>query len=600
MKKIYVMAAFLGASSFAFNQVVQEAPSHFTKSTKKAISNNNGVTKAPGVSLWSDDFSDETTWTIGNSGQQGTFDIGVEADLPNPNYYSVITSPTATNGFAFFEGVQFLLAGSVDVQNSWVESNTSVDCSAHSQITVNFHQEYRAFNDDVTYVEISLDGGLTWEQTVDVNAGIVVNTYATETEKFVNFNVNNSSDVRVRFRWENTSTDNQYGSGYAWMVDDVQISSLADHDIATSGLNYGTAGLFYTQIPVTQIAPIGSAVVLNNQGSSDQTNVVLNAEEVIAGNYSSTSTPVAIVAGGDDSVAVNSDFTPSGAGNYQIDYSITYDNTDDVPSNNMLESYTFTVGTNIYARDTSTQAEMGTVYGRMTGSNATPSPRELQPGTLYDIYTDQSLTGIDFQFGDVISEGSEVYGEIFDSNLDPIANGETMPYTVVSGDEGTYHTLVFDTPVDLVAGETYLVSVKCFDTDFSVATAGASAAQTSFVYYPDETTWYYTLSTPVIRMNFDPTLNVENNELSNLNVTQNFPNPFSTETTVQFNLKEAADVSYSVVDMTGKVMLNVNEGNTIAGDHQITIDGSSFANGVYYLNITAGESNVTRKMIVNK
>ena len=47
-------------------------------------------------------------------------------------------------------------------------------------------------------------------------------------------------------------------------------------------------------------------------------------------------------------------------------------------------------------------------------------------------------------------------------------------------------------------------------------------------------------------------------------------------------------------------MSDVKGVNTMAGDHKITIDGTSFANGIYYLNIKAGESNVTRKMIVNK
>src|SRR5690554_7224920 len=68
-------------------------------------------------------------------------------------------------------------------------------------------------------------------------------------------------------------------------------------------------------------------------------------------------------------------------------------------------------------------------------------------------------------------------------------------------------------------------------------------------------------------MNFDPTLSVENNELANLNVSQNFPNPFANETTVLFNLKETANVSYTVVDLTGKVVANVNEGTTRSEEH---------------------------------
>jgi len=594
------MAAFLGASSFAFNQVVQKAPSHVTKNTEKAISSNNDGVKAPGISLWESDFSNAADWTIGGNGNQGTWVIGDAADLTEPTYYTTITSPTAANGFAFFEGVPFLLAGSVDVQNAWVEMSSSIDCSAYLQVTLKFNQSYRAFNDDNTLIEVSLDGGVTWEQTEDVNPTIIVNTNASETEIFRNFDVNNSADVRFRFRWENTNDDDQFGSGYAWMVDDVVVSTLADHDIAVRGLNYGTAGLFYYQIPLAQVAPIGSSVVLINQGTADQTNAQFNAAESINNNYMGASAPATIVAGSEDSVTVATAFTPGNQGSYQLDYTVSYDNTDDVPSNNVMRSYRFTVGENVYARDSSTQASIGTIYGSTTGANADPSPREQQAGTLYDIYTDASLTAIDFQFGDLVTAGELVYGEIFDSNLDPIPNGETIPYTIEAGDEGSYHTLAFATPINLVTGQTYCVTVKCFNTDFSVAVAGQSVPQTSFVYYNDVDTWFYTTRTPVIRMNFDPTLSVDKDELSNLNVTQNYPNPFANETTVEFSLNEASDVSYTVVDLTGKVMSDVKGVNTMAGDHKITIDGTSFANGIYYLNIKAGESNVTRKMIVNK
>lgn len=599
MKKIYVMAAFLGASSFAFNQVVQKAPSYVTKNTEKAISSNEGVVKAPGVSLWDSDFSDQSEWTIGGNGNQGAWQFGVEADLPNPNYYSTITSTTAANGFAFIDAVQFLLTGTVDVQNAWVQMAGSIDCTGENIVTLKFEQAYRAFNSDRTYAEVSLDGGTTWEQTIDVNPNITANTSATETTIYTNFDVNGSSDVKFRFRWENTNTSQTAGAGYAWQVDDVEVMTLADHDISVRNHTFGNAGLYYHQIPVHQLHPIEGSVGVLNQGSADQSNVKLTATEISAGNYTSSSAPVSLVTGASDSLVVANPFTPSNSGSYQIDYAITYDNADDVPSNNMMRSFKFTVGQHLYARDSSTRATVGNLYGQATGSRATP-PEELIPGNAFDMFANKAITGIDFQFGDSIAVGELVYGEIYDANLDPIAGGETKPYMTVAGDERGYRTLVFDNPVNLVAGETYVVAVKCFDVRFSVATAGKSAPQTSFVYYPNDATWYYTTSTPVVRMNFDPTLAVENNELSNINVTQNFPNPFANETTVEFSLKEAAEVSYTVVDLNGKIMTSVVEGNTMAGDHQITIDGTSFANGVYYLNLKAGESSVTRKIIVNK
>ncbi|PWH85285.1 T9SS type A sorting domain-containing protein [Brumimicrobium oceani] len=601
MKKIYVMAAFLGASSFAFNQVVQKAPSQKTLQTEKAISNNNDVAKAQGVSIWANDFSVAGDWVIDGSGLQGSWVIGTTADY-NPFVFqgqnvtldNFMNSPgmtSAGNGYAFFDGIQFV-DNTLD-QVAWIQMANSVDCSTESIVTLKFEQEYRAFSSNKTYVEVSLDGGTTWEQTIDVNPTVAGNTSTTETTVFRNFNVNNSSDVKFRFRWESLGTT----GGYGWQVDDVDVLTLADHDIAVRSHNFGSVGLYYKQIPVDQVAPIESSVVVMNQGANDEQNVKLNANEVNAGVYTSSSAPITLVSGTEDSVVVTNTFTPSGQGSYKIDYSVSYDAVDDVPSNNMLNSYEFNVNQFIYARDTSTSPN--TVYGQLTGSADAP-PTEVIPANLFDIFADAQLTGIQFQFGNVVTEGALVYGEVLDNNLDPVAAGETAPYVVQAGDAGKTVNLIFDTPLNVMAGETYAVSVKCFENDFSVATAGESPAQTSFIYYLDDATWYYTTRTPVIRMNFDPTLSVENNELSNLNVSSNFPNPFANTTTVNFNLKEATDVSYTVVDLTGKVMTEVTEGTTLAGDHSITIDGSSFANGVYYLNITAGESTVTRKMIVNK
>jgi hypothetical protein len=608
MKKIYVMAAFLGATSFAFNQVIQKAPVQISKNTDRALSTNNNVEKASGTVLETFDFSSPANWTIGGDGAQGTWVIGTESDytpftfqsqsVTLSNFMNDPGMTTFANNYAFFDAIQYNDNGLV--QNAWVEMANVVDCSGENTVTFKFEQEYRAFNTDFTYVEVSLDAGATWVQATDINPTIPANANATETLVYRNFDVNGSADVKFRFRWE--AGAGATGGGYGWLVDDIEISTLADHDLAVTNQVYGTTNegstIYYHQIPLVQVAPIEGSAIVKNQGSQDQTNVVFSASETVNGTYMSASVATGLVAGASDSLVLATNFTPSALGNYNIDYVLAYDNNDDVPSNNTFRTYKFSVEEHIYARDSSTTAQNGTVYGSLSGSNQTP-PEVIEPANLFDIFTTADLTGVDFQFGSSIAVGSEVFGQIYDANFDPVAGGETLPYETQAGDEGNYVSLVFDTPVNLAPGE-YLISVKCFETDFSVASAGASPVQTSFVYYPSETTWYYTTSTPVIRMNFDPTLSIENNELSNLNVSQNFPNPFANETTVMFNLKEASDVSYTVVDLTGKVVANGDKGTTVAGEHEITIDGTSFANGVYYLNINAGDSKVTRKMIVNK
>ncbi|RYM33862.1 T9SS type A sorting domain-containing protein [Brumimicrobium glaciale] len=596
MKKIYVMAAFLGATSFAFNQKAMNSPLPTKAQNSKAIAQTGNVEKALGASLYTNDFSTVTDWTVGTDEIQGSWVLGVAADLPNaPQYYAAINSTTKANGFAFFEGVQHLLNDPnppVANQNAWVEMTTSIDLSGESFVTFTFQQRYRSFNSDITYVEVSLDGGVTWEQEIDVNDGVIE---AGAPNISVDFAVNNSSTVKFRFRWNSMSAN----AGYAWQVDDVEIFALSDNDVEITANYKGTDGMYYHQIPLAQASPIAFEADVKGKGIAAQTNVKLQVSQV-GGAYVGTSQAVSLDYGIADTLKVTPPFTPNAIGAYEMEFELLNDATDDMPTNNMIANYEFEVGQNIYARDN------GIVNSQVDGLGYS-TPLTVEPGVLYKVFADAELTAINVTFGDALDNGIQVFGKIYLATdvIGPGEIAETLPYVTTAADvEGTEVTLIFETPVQLTAGQEYVISAKAFEVNFSVLCAGESPLGTAFKFGAlgagGTEGWFVQPFTPMIRMNFDPSLGVENNELSNLNVSANFPNPFANETTVQFNLKEASTVSYKVIDMTGKVMTEVSEGNTMAGDHQITIDGTSFANGVYYLNITAGETSVTRKMIVNK
>lgn len=530
MKRIQLMVAFIAASSLAFSQALQKAPNFETfKKAGKSISSNNipNTPKAVGTQLWSSDFSTATDWTIGGNGAQGAWVLGSTASMPFPQYYTFIQSTTVTNGIAYFAGIQYLLNNTVTSQNAWIEMTNNIDCSSETIVSFEFQQAYRAFNSDDTYVEVSLDGGTTWEQTIDINPNIAVNTSTTETTAIRNFNVNNSSTVKFRFRWENTSTATS-GSGYAWQIDDVKVSTLSDHDIAISKYLYGTTTLgetlYYHQIPLNQATGIESSAVLANRGSQDQTNVVFTATESVNGIYTGTSTPVAMLTNTSDSVAVTTNFTPSALGDYQMDYSISYNNVDDFPLNNTVESYKFSVGEAIYARDSSTQTSAGTVYSQIVSTNLTPLDG-MEVGNSFTMTQTAKLTAIDFQFGNSISVGDSVFGVLYDDNLTIIPNSQTEAYVMVAGDEGQLKTLKLNNPVNLLAGGSYVATVLSSSSDFTVASAGKSAPQTSFIYYMSDATWYYTTSTPVVRMNFSPATLASETAMTGFNQLLGAPSP---------------------------------------------------------------------------
>lgn len=81
-------------------------------------------------------------------------------------------------------------------------------------------------------------------------------------------------------------------------------------------------------------------------------------------------------------------------------------------------------------------------------------------------------------------------------------------------------------------------------------------------------------------------------------VGQNQPNPFNGETTVNIDLAEAGDLSVEVCDITGQSIQVINKGRVAAGLHQVVIDGSNMAGGIYLYTVSAGMHKVTKKMIV--
>ncbi|HEY3372513.1 MAG TPA: SdrD B-like domain-containing protein [Prolixibacteraceae bacterium] len=79
---------------------------------------------------------------------------------------------------------------------------------------------------------------------------------------------------------------------------------------------------------------------------------------------------------------------------------------------------------------------------------------------------------------------------------------------------------------------------------------------------------------------------------------QNHPNPFSTTTTIGYEIPKAAIVQIRIYDMLGKqISLLVNEQKS-AGKHEIVVDRKGLVSGIYYYSITSGGLSQTRKMIL--
>lgn len=79
-------------------------------------------------------------------------------------------------------------------------------------------------------------------------------------------------------------------------------------------------------------------------------------------------------------------------------------------------------------------------------------------------------------------------------------------------------------------------------------------------------------------------------------VEQNYPNPFSDKSKIEFNLPEAETVSFNITDITGKVAHQISRFYP-AGNNSIEIDGSDLSKGIYFYRLNAGKRAWTGKMI---
>jgi len=86
---------------------------------------------------------------------------------------------------------------------------------------------------------------------------------------------------------------------------------------------------------------------------------------------------------------------------------------------------------------------------------------------------------------------------------------------------------------------------------------------------------------------------------------QNSPNPFNPKTTIAFNIVKATDVELGIYDVSGRKVATLIDRRMDAGPHQanwdgMTSDGERAASGVYFYKLTAGEEEVSRKMVLLK
>ncbi|MDZ4758229.1 MAG: T9SS type A sorting domain-containing protein [Bacteroidota bacterium] len=181
------------------------------------------------------------------------------------------------------------------------------------------------------------------------------------------------------------------------------------------------------------------------------------------------------------------------------------------------------------------------------------------------------------------------------ATTDPFSNGKTYPFNAtkpINTDTSNWFAN-YNAP-DLVPSTSPKLSDPFFD---KVNYLGAfSGTQTT----SDDWTKGW--------CNFDPVNTDYSGVCNKLSITKVnntftahvFPNPAHDYTTISISLTISADVMSNLYDVTGKLVYSTGKQNMGAGQNYIIVNTAQLPEGIYYNNITSGNTTITNKIVVVK
>lgn len=651
MKKVYLIVSSIAFGSLAFGQTNQTFMNKGEKGNLTVCRDvkekgfKGSTSKASGDILYSQDFSAGTIGDMTTSGSDGALWLN-DLDGSNGQYAGVgaantsaIANADAVNGFA-------ILDADLNTTNFPTHADPydgqlvspAIDLSTSPGALLNFYCKYRYWGAYYQYpvVQISTDNFATFTEFNIGREGIRTNdgsgTY------FVSLNLSqflndpattNKSNFKFRISSNNLSL-------YYMEVDDIKVIEAFQNDVQLSELWLEDINTTFenTDIPtsIASAAPLTVQAHLINKGYGTPTNTTLSV-----GIYTTSGAQVgATQTGGTSSnnftlehdtitFITTFDLSTLAVGTYTVraDVNITETdgNTDNDTMRRTMNRTDYSYGQRNYdlAR---TAYSPGVRYGSfplsnpMTFGNVMYVPNDItlhglevtiaNSASFYSTSPDAeiviSLYQMDYSAVDYTSSfGGSLDDRFFKVTADMIPADGSFKDVIFNFHDSESSTL----GMNLTGGNYYYIGFSHPGGDYSFSFASNFDDFDASSNYFDETqaNVYVIGRQAHTRMNFDPQLAIdagvkalENNGLSFGDL---YPNPTTGQTSMNYKLENSSEVSIKVVDITGKVVYSSTLGTQNKGAHTLSLDAASYTNGVYYVTISANDTEVTKKMIKN-
>lgn len=560
-----------------------------------------------GSAFFTENFdSDLDGWSVTNDGGTVVWHWTNTGPGPTSSQYPVPVMNT-TSGWAIFDDDY---EGETGLFNESSLVSPVIDLSsAPANLRLTFDQYYQVFDEDLvdTWVGVSTDDGATWNDIL-INDGVGRDGRPNPEAIDVNISdlvVANPANVRIRFHYAATWD-------YGWQVDNIAIDELPENDMAllsafTTSFDFANTGADaqpYTIYPQAHVVAMEAKAQVKNKGYMAQTNVVstINIDGPGTDDFTWSAAPTDV----DASVVYDQIFDvfqPNGdPGAYQVTFTTTQTEADDIPTNNTL-TRDFSVSGNVYALDNGVVES----FQRQSTDNLA---EVYEVGSKFQFQVDDQITDVQVAIHGATPAGGLIYGAVYDLAADntshPSLRGDFTTEHTIDASElndvggSNFITMHFVNPIDVVQGDVVQVMAGTFQASDSVrfATSGFLPLQIALIHYPNlaQNMEFTFTKAPMVRavLASGPIGIPEQDGL--VNVVNAGPNPFSSGCDLRFELARASKVRVELLDDLGRVAIAKDLGELSAGQQLYRVDGTALAAGLYQYNVTINGIRHTGKL----
>jgi len=517
-----------------------------------------------------------------------------------------------------------------------------MDFSSHSSVVVRYETCLMSYNNAVDYdmwLEVTVDN---WVHAAAFDASFRSDWKARPlgnppgVPAYFQCNISEVAagqpNVQMRLHWKR-------GVLYFWEVDDFTVSEAYDNDMMMyySQMSWDDGDPETLHIPCYMMPKsqlVGNSITdfqssainfgeLDQEDAYFEVDITKNNQNV----FHAEGPHKDIYAVGIDTTTITERYTPTEFGHYKVVYNWHTKEADQKPENNSKTEY-FNVTDSVmsYADDTSEEQYTWGAYH----TDNTPLLDQVF-AIRYPIFTDCEANSVSILIAGGLADGKIdfhtcVYKE------DPA--GIELPQVLLTSTQrdydstmiGVWQTIQLDKDGEsefLKAGDVVYVGLEYNnmhteyltqrydnlkpgnDKSRKVVSDLITYSKPGVITYirevPDSWTAHHSRNL-LFRLN----INDHSNLVDGVDMTptqawvgQNYPNPSTGSTVIDYELPAAAEVSFSVMDLTGRKVMEENQGMISAGKHNFTLKTSNLDAGVYFYTLQAGSFTQTKQMVVN-